>query len=62
MIAISNASRLPDDDFMAALGAGALGVGRTPRLLGERGLPPDFPVPPAFSEGRYLKVKRLGVV
>ena len=62
VIAISNASRLPDDDFMAALGAGALSVGRVPRLLGERGLPPDFPVPPAFAEGRYLKIKRLGMV
>lgn len=61
VVAISNASRLPDDEFMAALGGGALSGGCTARLLGERGLPPDFPVPPAFVEGRYLKVKRLGV-
>ncbi len=62
VIAISNASRLPDDEFMSALGGGALAGGRTARLLGECGLPPDFPVPPAFAEGRYLKVKRLGIV
>lgn len=62
VIAISNASRLPDDEFMSALGAGALARGRAARLLGECGLPPDFPVPPAFAEGRYLKVKRLGLV
>jgi 23S rRNA (cytosine1962-C5)-methyltransferase len=61
VLAISNASRLPDDDFMAALGGGALAGGVTARLLGECGLPPDFPVPPAFAEGRYLKVKRLGI-
>ncbi len=61
VLAISNASRLPEDDFMAALGGGALAGGRTARLLGERGLPPDFATPPAFNEGRYLKIKRLGL-
>ncbi|MEM6295778.1 MAG: class I SAM-dependent rRNA methyltransferase [Myxococcota bacterium] len=61
VLAISNASRLSDDDLMGALGTGSLAAGRTPRLLGECGLPVDFPVPPAFTEGRYLKVKRLGL-
>ena len=28
-------------------------------ILAECGLPPDFPVPPAFNEGRYLKLKLL---
>ncbi len=62
VLAISNASKLFEDDLLSALGAGTLSGGRQSRLLGERGLPIDFPVPPAFTEGRYLKIKRLGIV
>lgn len=59
VMAISNASKLSEDELMNALGTGAIAGGREPRLVGERGLPPDFPVPPAFHEGRYLRIKLL---
>jgi 23S rRNA (cytosine1962-C5)-methyltransferase len=59
IVAISNASKLSEDELMYALGGGAVRAGRSIRLVGERSLPPDFPVPPAFVEGRYLKIKRL---
>ncbi len=59
ILAVSNASRLPEEDLMTSLGAGAVRAHRGMRLVGECGLPPDFPVPPAFGEGRYLKIKRL---
>lgn len=59
ILAVSNASRLPEEHLMTALGAGAVHAHRGMRLVGECGLPADFPVPPAFSEGRYLRIKRL---
>ena len=59
VMAISNASRLSEEDLLGALGSGAIVGGRRATLIGERGLPADFPVPPAFAEGRYLKIKRL---
>jgi len=61
VLAISNASRLTDDDFLFALGEGALRAHRSARFVGECGLPVDFPVLPAFTEGRYLKVKLLDI-
>ncbi len=59
VLAISNAVRLPEDEFFLALGEGVHAARRSARLVGECGLPPDFPVPPAFNEGRYLKIKLL---
>lgn len=59
VLAVSNASKLTEEELMHALGTGAMRARRPVRLIGERGLPPDFPVPPAFAEGRYLKIKRL---
>ncbi|MBK7827328.1 class I SAM-dependent methyltransferase [Nannocystis sp.] len=59
VLAISNAVRLPEDEFFLALGEGVHAAKRSARLVGECGLPPDFPVPPAFVEGRYLKIKLL---
>ena len=59
VLAISNAVRLPEDEFFLALGEGVHAAKRSARLVGECGLPPDFPVPPAFPEGRYLKIKLL---
>ncbi len=59
VLAISNASRLYEDEFLNALGAGSRAAGRTARIVAERALPCDFPVLPAFSEGRYLKIKLL---
>lgn len=61
ILAVSNASKLSEDELMMAVGQGALAGGREARLIGELGLPPDFPVPPAFAEGRYLDIKRLHV-
>ncbi len=43
----------------AMIGGGAAAADREARLVGERGLPEDFPVPAAFTEGRYLKIKLL---
>lgn len=57
VLAISNAVRLTEEEFLLACGEGVYAAGRTARLVGECGLPPDFPVLPAFIEGRYLKVK-----
>ncbi len=59
VLAISNAVRLPEEEFFLALGQGVHAAHRSARLVGECGLPPDFPVPPAFGEGRYLKIKLL---
>ncbi len=59
VLAISNAVRLPEDEFFLALGEGVHAAKRSARLVGECGLPPDFPVQPAFGEGRYLKIKLL---
>jgi 23S rRNA (cytosine1962-C5)-methyltransferase len=59
VLAISNAVRLGEEEFLLAVGEGVHASGRAARLVGECGLPPDFPVPPAFIEGRYLKIKLL---
>ncbi len=59
VLAVCNAVRLSEEDFLLALGQGAAAAGRKACLLGECGLPADFPVLPAFIEGRYLKVKLL---
>ena len=61
MMAVCNAAGLDESDFAATLGRGANRARRTARLIGELGLPPDFPVPPAFNEGRYLKVKLVEI-
>lgn len=59
VLAISNAVRLGEEEFLLAVGEGVHEAGRSARLVGEVGLPPDFPVLPAFIEGRYLKIKLL---
>ncbi len=59
VLAISNAAKLEEEELMGALGRGAALAERRVRLVDELGLPPDFPVPPAFTEGRYLKIRRL---
>jgi 23S rRNA (cytosine1962-C5)-methyltransferase len=61
ILAISNAAKLEEGELLSALGRGAGLAGREVRLVGEMGLPEDFPVPPAFGEGRYLQIKRLVV-
>ena len=59
VLAVCNAVRLSEEEFLLAIGQGAAAAGRKACLLGECGLPADFPVLPAFIEGRYLKVKLL---
>src|SRR5688572_28738464 len=59
LLVVCNAASLSDDELMLAIGHGSADVDRETRIVGERGLPPDFPVPPAFGEGRYLKIKLL---
>lgn len=61
VLAICNAAKLADAEFLLALGEGSCAAGRQARLVAESGLPVDFPVVPAFTEGRYLKVKLLYV-
>jgi 23S rRNA (cytosine1962-C5)-methyltransferase len=62
ILAVCNAAKLTDGEFLTALGEGAGAAGRRARLVEERGLPVDFPVVPAFAEGRYLKIKLLHVL
>jgi 23S rRNA (cytosine1962-C5)-methyltransferase len=57
LLAVSNAVRLGEEEWMLAVAEGVAAAGRSARLVGEAGLPPDFPVIPAFGEGRYLKVR-----
>ncbi len=61
ILAVSNAAGLGDEDLLGALGQGSGDARRHASLVGEMGLPPDFPVPPAFTEGRYLRVKLLAL-
>ncbi len=59
LLAVSNMARLSEEEFARALGRGAHRAGRELRLLRRFPLPPDYPVPPAFSEGMYLKAYLL---
>lgn len=59
VMAVCNAARLSDGELLEAIGEGSRRADREVRLVGECGLPQDFPVLPAFPEGRYLKVKLL---
>lgn len=61
VLVVSNASGLPEADLLTAVGEGALRGGRIARVVCERSLPPDFPVLPAFFEGRYLRIKLLQI-
>ncbi|MCA9649439.1 MAG: class I SAM-dependent rRNA methyltransferase [Myxococcales bacterium] len=61
ILAISNAAKLDEGELLSALGRGAIMAEREIKMIGELGLPEDFPVPPAFGEGCYLKIKRLWV-
>jgi 23S rRNA (cytosine1962-C5)-methyltransferase len=59
VLAVSNASKLAEQELLQALGLGAGHGGRDATMIAQCGLPPDFPVPPAFEEGNYLRVKLL---
>lgn len=57
LLAVFNTLRLSEEECLLAIGEGMRSLDRTILLVGECGLPPDFPVLPAFGEGRYLKIK-----
>jgi 23S rRNA (cytosine1962-C5)-methyltransferase len=61
ILAVCNAAGLSETEFLGAVGGGAWRSGRKLLLIDERGLPSDFPVIPAFPEGKYLKVKLFHV-
>ena len=53
--AASSTHKVSSDEFDAALAEGAALAKTTLKIIDRRGLPPDFPVSPAFPEGNYLK-------
>ena len=61
VLAVANAAGLTEEEFLGAVGEGSLAASRVARVIGETGLPPDFPVLAAFPEGKYLKVKLLAL-
>jgi 23S rRNA (cytosine1962-C5)-methyltransferase len=56
LVACCNAAKLPESDLDRALGRGAAWAGRRLVVTARIGLPSDFPVLPAFTEGAYLKI------
>ncbi|GEM_PF-288449 len=61
VLAVANAAALTEEEFLGSVGEGCHNAGRIARVIGECGLPPDFPVLAAFPEGKYLKVKLLSL-
>lgn len=55
LVAASSTHKMISDDFDAALAEGAYGADTELSIVERRGLPLDFPVPPGFPEGSYLK-------
>ena len=55
LIAASSTHKMAQEDFDAAIAEGALGADAELSIVERRGLPVDFPVPPGFPEGNYLK-------
>lgn len=55
LIASSSTRKVSQSDFDMALADGAALTGIGLRIIGRRSLPCDFPIPPAFPEGNYLK-------
>ena len=62
LLAVKNAAGLDETAFLDALARGAAAAGRRALVTGTAGLPPDFPVPAAFAEGRYLDVRLVEIV
>lgn len=58
----ANAARFTVEELGSAIGDGASMAGRYIRTIESAGLPPDFPVPPGFPEGNYLKFLTCAVV
>jgi len=59
VMACSNHQKLDVADYLKELRRGGLDAGRTLRVIDQRGQGGDFPYPPGFPEGRYLKVVTL---
>ncbi|MCU1282521.1 MAG: hypothetical protein JWM53_6067, partial [bacterium] len=55
LAAVSNTMKISAEEIDRAIGDGAARSRRQVRVVGRRGLPPDFPVPAGFLEGHYLK-------
>jgi 23S rRNA (cytosine1962-C5)-methyltransferase len=55
LIAASSTHKMSSDDFDAALAEGGLVADAELSVVERCGLPVDFPVPPGFPEGNYLK-------
>jgi 23S rRNA (cytosine1962-C5)-methyltransferase len=55
LVAASSTHKMSSEDFDAALAEGALEADCELSIVERRGLPVDFPVPPGFPEGNYLK-------
>lgn len=59
VMACSNHQKMDVADYLKELRRGGLDVGRSLRVIDQRGQGGDFPYPPGFPEGRYLKVVTL---
>ncbi len=59
LVACSNTAKLALPDLERAIGEGAQRAGADLVVVGRAGLPPDFALAPAFTEGAYLKVVLL---
>jgi 23S rRNA (cytosine1962-C5)-methyltransferase len=56
LVTCSCSQNVEPDEFERILAAGAKQAGRRVRILERSGTGPDHPLPPAFTEGQYLKV------
>jgi 23S rRNA (cytosine1962-C5)-methyltransferase len=56
LVTCSCSQNVEPDEFERILAAGAKQAGRRVRVLERAGTGPDHPLPPAFTEGQYLKV------
>ena len=62
LLASCSCSQLVDEEsFERMLAAAANDAGRRVTIIHRSSQGPDHPVPPGFSEGRYLKFLLLGV-
>jgi 23S rRNA (cytosine1962-C5)-methyltransferase len=61
LVSCSCSAAMRADDFLRTLSIAAADVGRSVSLLHLGQQAPDHPVPPAFSEGMYLKTAFLAV-
>jgi 23S rRNA (cytosine1962-C5)-methyltransferase len=56
LVTCSCSQNVEPEEFERILAAGAKQAGRRVRILERSGTGPDHPLPPAFTEGQYLKV------